>query len=122
VQAEGIHHGEHNEAEKNRCELHAALNKQFLCTASRDASLAMCSDDGRYNKHPASWASCCNMQRFTVVEGAARAGLLLLTQRFSSGRVDARRVAAPATTGLATLVPLRLRQPVVILLPDTSLP
>jgi hypothetical protein len=36
--------------------------------------------------------------------------------------VDASREAAPATTGLATLVPLRVRQPVVILLPDTSLP
>jgi hypothetical protein len=45
----------------------------------------------------------------------------LLTHRRSSGTVLASRHTAPATTGLATLVPLRLRQPAVILLPVTSL-
>ena len=40
----------------------------------------------------------------------------------SSGTVDARRQTAPATTGEATDVPDRLRQPPCILLPITSRP
>mmetsp|Transcript_10378 Transcript_10378/g.26613 ORF Transcript_10378/g.26613 Transcript_10378/m.26613 type:complete len:206 (+) Transcript_10378:1712-2329(+) len=42
--------------------------------------------------------------------------------RASAGTTDASRHTAPATTGDATLVPLSVRQPPWILLPDTSFP
>ena len=45
-----------------------------------------------------------------------------MSHLFSWGTVDASSVTAPATTGLATEVPLRLRHPPWILLPITSRP